>query len=126
MKRQMKQAKRFAGEYIVPILAAFGAGGLVGDAIRSMQPPADRDSGSWEGENPQDRTMINSLHKGLMDGTLSGRQVNTLIKSGRLSDRVIFLLGDIHDPGAHIEPGEDTSQLNAVWTRAYRNNGVEL
>lgn len=124
MKRQMKQAKRFAGEYIVPMLAALGAGGLAGAAIRSMQPPAD--SGGWEDENPQDRMMINSLHKGLMDGSLSGRQVNTLIKSGRLSDRVIFLLGDIHDPGAYIEPGEDTSQLNAVWARAYRNNGVEL
>ena len=89
-----------------------------------LKPPST--GGGWEGENPEDRAMINGLQQLMVAGKIDGRQVNELIKSGQLSDRVIFLLGDIHDPGAYVKPGEDTSQLNAAWSRAYKNNGVEL
>lgn len=119
----MSRLERFAGEWVTPALAAVGVGGLIAGAARAMRPS----SGSgWQDESPEDRAMINGLQQMMVKGDISGRQVNELIKSGQLSDRVVFLLGDIHDPGAYIEPGEDTSQLNAVWSRAYRNNGVEL
>ena len=120
----MKQIERFAGEWVLPILAGLGAGTLAAKAVKSTRTPDT--GGGWEGESPEDRAMINGLQRLMVDGTIDGRQVNELIKSGRLSDRVIFLLGDIHDPGAYIKPGEDTSQLNAAWSRAYKNNGVEL
>lgn len=120
----MKRLKRFAADWVVPILAGVGGGAAARAVIESVQPPST--GSGWEGESPEDRAMINGIQQLMVEGVIDGRQVNELIKSGQLSDRVIFLLGDIHDPGAYVEPGEDASQLNAAWSRAYKNNGVEL
>tara|TARA_B100001758_G_scaffold97541_2_gene83429 strand:- start:2469 stop:2861 length:393 start_codon:yes stop_codon:yes gene_type:complete len=121
----MSQIGRFAGEWVLPILAGVGTGTLAAKAVKSTRTPDT--GGGWEGESPEDRKMINGLQKLMVDGVIDGRQVNQLIKSGQLSDRVIFLLGDIHEPlmTRNMEPGEDPAELLQILRNAERNAGYE-
>ena len=121
----MSRLERFAGEWVLPILAGVGTGALAAKAIESTRTPDT--GGGWEGESPEDRKMINGLQQLMVKGVIDGRQVNQLIKSGQLSDRVIFLLGDIHEPlmTRNMEPGEDPAELLQILRNAERNAGYE-
>lgn len=125
----MKRLGRFAGEWVVPILAGVVGGAAAQDAIKSMQPeapptvPAQRYG--WEDDDLEDRAIINGIQRLMVEEAITGREVNQLIKSGALSDRVIFLLGDIHSPMMHVEPDEDPAELLSILERANRNAGYE-
>ena len=126
----MKQIERFAGEWMVPILAGLGAGTLAAGAAKAMQseaPTVPKQRYGWEDDALEDRAIINGIQRLMVEEAITGREVNQLIKSGALSDRVIFLLGDIHNPMAmmNMEPGEDPAELLAILERAKRNAGYE-
>ena len=125
----MSRLERFAGEWVTPALAAVGAGGLIAGAARAMQPAAPPtvpvQRYGWEDDALEDRAIINGIQRLMVEEAITGREVNQLTKSGALSDRVIFLLGDIHSPMMHIEPGEDPAELLSILERANRNAGYK-
>ena len=91
----MSRLERFAGEWVTPALAAVGAGGLIAGAARAMQPAAPPtvpvQRYGWEDDALEDRAIINGIQRLMVEEAITGREVNQLIKSGALSDRVIFL-----------------------------------
>lgn len=127
----MSRLERFAGEWIVPALAGAGTGALVAAAAKALQPaalptvPVQRYG--WENDALEDRAIINGIQRLMVEEAITGREVNQLIKSGVLSDRVIFLLGDIHNPmmPRNMEPGEDPAELLSILERANRNAGYK-
>ena len=125
----MKRLERFAGEWVLPILAGVGGGAVAQAAIKSMQPEAPPtvpvQRYGWEEDDLEDRAIINGIQRLMVEEAITGQEVNQLIKSGVLSDRVIFLLGDIHSPMMHMEPGEDPAELLGILERANRNAGYE-
>ena len=125
----MSRLERFAGEWVTPVLAGVGAGGLIAGAARAMQPAAPPtvpvQRYGWEDDALEDRAIINGIQRLMVEEAITGREVNQLIKSGVLSDRVIFLLGDIHSPMMHMEPGEDPAELLSILERANRNAGYK-
>ena len=125
----MSRLERFAGEWVTPALAAVGAGGLIAGAARAMQPAAPPtvpvQRYGWEDDALEDRAIINGIQRLMVEEAITPLEVNQLIKSGALSDRVIFLLGDIHNPMMHVEPGEDPAELLSILERANRNAGYK-
>ena len=125
----MSRLERFAGEWIIPALAGAGTGALVGAAAKALQPAAPPtvpvQRYGWEDDALEDRAIINGIQRLMVEEAITGREVNQLIKSGVLSDRVIFLLGDIHDPMRNMEPGEDPTELLSILERANRNAGYK-
>ena len=63
-----------------------------------------------------DRAMATGIWQMVMGGQISGEGVNNLISSGQLSDGVIRLLADAHDPGAYA--GTNNQGFRTNWDRA--------
>ena len=127
----MSRKRRFAGSLIIPGLLGAGTSALVQAALKELQPAASPtvpvQRYGWEDDALEDRAIINGIQRLMVEEAITGREVNQLIKSGVLSDRVIFLLGDIHDPMAmrNMEPGEDPTELLSILERANRNAGYK-
>lgn len=125
----MSRKKRFAGSLIIPGLLGAGTSALVQAALKELQPAASPtvpvQRYGWEDDALEDRAIINGIQRLMVEEAITGQEVNQLIKSGVLSDRVIFLLGDIHSPMMHMEPDEDPAELLSILERANRNAGYE-
>lgn len=50
---------------------------------------------------PEELALYEGLRQGLMAGEIDGSEINVMAINGKLPQRVIALLGDVHDWGAH-------------------------
>ena len=72
--------------------------------------------GDAQRDKEADRAMATGIWQMMLGGQISGEGVNNLISTGQLSDNVIRMLYDVHDPGAYA--GTDNQGFRANWDRA--------
>lgn len=106
---------RLAGQLLAGIsvggIAGYGANELMRYAAEQAMPAHSREMTQEEHARnnlagfrrqyskvtPEEMALYEGLRQGLMAGEISGSELNILAKEGRLPQRVITLLTDVHD-----------------------------
>tara|TARA_B100000035_G_scaffold24715_1_gene19367 strand:+ start:781 stop:1119 length:339 start_codon:yes stop_codon:yes gene_type:complete len=78
---------------------------LLNSYINKLTPETHSNApdGSWGNEDYEDYRVVKGVQEALMSNELSGAQLDQLILNGSFTPKQVFLLGDIHNFGAHTD-----------------------